>query len=315
MGVSDGLAMTTSIEWGKEAEAELRGLDPAVVLAVIGDPVEHSLSPIFQNAGLSAAGVKGQYIKVRVAAGRVSDALRGLAGCGLRGVNVTIPHKAEALEAMDEVSDSVRQVGGVNTVVIDGGRLLGFSTDGPGLVRAIREEFYVDLKDLRVLLLGAGGGAGRAAAVQCAAEGCGRLVLANRTLEKARALAKELAPYFRCERLEGPTERLAAISLDPKELRAEIENVDLVVNATPMGMRRTDPSPVPAEVLTPNLLVYDMVYSSGKSRLVTDAEAAGARAASGLTMLLHQGALSFELWYDRPAPISAMRAALKKAVQ
>lgn len=307
--------MTSSIEWGKDGEEILRGLDPAVVLAVIGDPVEHSLSPIFQNAGLAAAGLKGQYVKIRVAPGEIQAALRGLAAMGLRGMNITIPHKAEALKAVDEVSESAGRVGGVNTVVVDGGRLLGFSTDGPGLVRAIRDEFYVDLKDLRVLLLGAGGGAGRAAAVQCAAEGCGRLVLANRTVEKARALAEELAPYFRSERLEGPTERLAAISTEPAALRAEIENVDLVINASSLGMRRTDPSPVPAEFLTPNLLVYDMVYSTGKSRLVLDAEAAGARAANGLTMLLHQGALSFELWFDRPAPISAMRSALKKAAK
>jgi shikimate dehydrogenase len=287
-------------------------LMPPAILGVFGDPVAHSLSPGFQTAALHASGIHGQYVRLHAVADQFPEALRSIVRAGFAGVNVTIPHKAAALAAVDEADEVATRSGGVNTIVVDGDKLLGFSTDGPGLVRAVREEFLVDLRDLRVLLLGSGGGAGRAAAVQCAVEGCERLVLANRTAEKGAALAAELAPYFRSDRLVGPAERLLAIPLTNEALREHIPQVDIIINATPVGMKRTDPSPVPASLLTPNLMVMDMVYAGGKSRLVVDAEAAGARAANGLTMLLHQGALAFEIWFDRPAPLEAMRSKLRE---
>jgi len=289
-----------------------RSMQPPAVLGVFGNPVDHSLSPGFQTAALQAANIAGQYVRLRAEEAEFPLALKALAAAGFQGANVTIPYKAAALAAVDECDDRARRSGGVNTVLVDGDRLLGFSTDGPGLVRAIHEEFLVDLRDLRVLLLGAGGGAGRAAAVQCAEEGCERLVLANRSPEKAFALAAELAPSFRSDRLVGPGERILAIPMDEASLRSQLPQVDLVINATPLGMRRTDPPPIPPALLTANLLVFDMVYSSGKSRLQLAAQAAGARVAGGLSMLLHQGALSFEIWFNRPAPIEAMRAALAK---
>jgi shikimate dehydrogenase len=215
--------------------------------------------------------------------------------------------------SMDEVDDYARMSDAVNTVVVDGEKLVGFNTDGPGLQRALREEFYADLRDLRVMLLGAGGGAGRAIAVQCARENCERLVLVNRTFEKARTLAQELATYFRSDRLVGPAERLEAIPHQESALKEQLAKTDLVINATSIGMRRADPPLIPAGLLTPNLLVYDTVYSSGKTRLIEDAEAAGARVANGLSMLLHQGALSFEIWFGRAAPLDIMREALKAA--
>jgi shikimate dehydrogenase len=226
---------------------------------------------------------------------------------------VTIPHKAGALATVDEAEDYARKSGAVNTVVVDGEKLIGFNTDGPGLLRALREEFYADLRDLRVMLLGAGGGAGRAIAVQCALESCERLVLVNRTFEKASSLARELSPYFRSDRLVGPAERLEAIPHQERALREQLAKTDLVINATSIGMKRTDPALVPAGLLTPNLMVYDTVYATGKTRLIEDAEAAGARAVNGLSMLLHQGALSFEIWFGRAAPLEVMRAALKAA--
>ncbi|HEY5954142.1 MAG TPA: hypothetical protein VIT18_07245, partial [Terrimicrobiaceae bacterium] len=229
------------------------------------------------------------------------------------GANVTIPHKAEALATAHEADDYARKAGAVNTIVVEGETLVGFNTDGPGLLRALREEFSVDLRDLRVMLLGAGGGAGRAIAVQCAFESCERLVLVNRTFEKARDLAQELASYFRSDRLVGPAEWLEAIPFEERALREQLAKTDLVINATSVGMRRTDPPLIPAGLLTANLMVYDTVYATGKSRLVEDAEAAGARATNGLSMLLHQGALSFEIWFGRAAPLEVMRAALKAA--
>jgi shikimate dehydrogenase len=268
-----------------------------VRLGVFGDPIAHSRSPVFQNAALRACGIHASYTRLHADAQNFPAALRALPAAGFLGANVTIPHKAAALAGVDSADDYARASGSVNTVLVDGEKLLGFNTDGPGLVRAVREEFSVDLRDLRVLLLGA-------------MEGCERLVLANRTLEKAARLAHELAPKFHAEKVSGPVERLAAIPLEPAALKHELENCDIVINATSVGMKRTDPPLLPPSMITPNLLVFDTVYSGGASRLLEDAAAAGARGANGLSMLLHQGALSFEIWFNRPAPLESMRRAL-----
>lgn len=285
-------------------------LNPPARLSVFGDPVAHSKSPVFHNAALRAAGINAGYVRIHVPVEKAQAAFRALPKAGFLGTNVTIPHKAAALAAVDEADDYARRSGSVNTVAVEGDRLLGFNTDGPGLVRAIHEEFSVDLRDLRVVLLGAGGGAGRAIAVQCAMESCERLVLVNRTLEKAQALAGELASSFRTDRLVGPVDRIQAIPFDESALRLQLAHADLVINATSVGMRRTDPPLIPPALITPNLMFYDTVYASGKSRLLEDASVAGARCANGLSMLLHQGALSFEIWFNRPAPLEVMRQAL-----
>jgi shikimate dehydrogenase len=293
------------------AGGKLSSLTPPARLSVFGDPVAHSRSPGFHNAALRASGIDAQYVKIHVQPDELTAALRSLPEAGFFGTNVTIPHKAGALATVDEVDDYARKSGAVNTVVVDGKKLIGFNTDGPGLLRAIREEFFVDLRDLRVLLLGAGGGAGRAIAVQCAMEGCERLALVNRTYEKAAALAAELAPFFRTDRLVGPIERLQAIPHEEYALREQLEHTDLIINASSVGMKRTDAALIPASLLTANLMIYDTVYAAGDSRLIEDGRSAGARTANGLSMLLHQGALSFEIWFNRPAPLEVMRAALR----
>jgi shikimate dehydrogenase len=285
--------------------------DPPIRLAVIGDPVAHSRSPAFQNAALRFCGISAQYTKLHVPPEAFSDVLRALPAAGFLGANVTIPHKAAALAGVDMADSYAQASGSVNTIVVNGDGLMGFNTDGPGLARAIREEFRVDLRDLRVMLLGAGGGAGRGIAVQCAMEGCQRLVLVNRTLDKAQALAQELAPYFHSERLSGPAERIVAIPFEDADLRRELENTDILINATSLGMKRADPPVIASSLITANLFVYDTVYAGGSSRLLEDAAAAGARCANGLGMLLHQGALSFEIWFNRSAPLEEMRRALR----
>jgi shikimate dehydrogenase len=224
-------------------------------------------------------------------------------------VNLTVPHKIAALKLVDEVDETARQVGAVNTIKIDDGKLRGFNTDGKGFSRAIREEFSVDLRDLRVLILGAGGAA-RAIALQCAKENCERLVIANRDFEKAKQLSDELRPFFAEARVLGPVARLQAIALDEKVLRFQIANVDLVVNATALGLSRGDPAPISARLLAPHLMIYDTIYSSNQTAFVSAAIEAGARAVNGLSMLLHQGALAFEIWFNQKAPLDAMRAAL-----
>ena len=195
-------------------------------------------------------------------------------------------------------------------MVVEGGRLLGFNTDGPGLSRAVRSEFGVDLRDLRVMVLGAGGGAGRAIATQCAIENCEKLILVNRTFEKARQLAHELEIFFKGARLLGPAPRLEAVPWEEAALAPRLTTTDLVINATSCGMKRTDPAVLPASILQPHLMVYDTIYTAHRTPLVAAAEEAGARAANGLSMLLFQGALSFERWFNQDAPLEVMRAGL-----
>lgn len=284
--------------------------DSPIRLGVFGDPVAQSLSPQMQNAALKAAGLNMRYAAFQIRPQELEGALRLLLALNFVGVNLTIPHKIGGANFVDELDDFARKGGAINTVRVDGGKLIGSNTDGPGFSRAIRAEFSVDLRDLRVLLLGAGGGAGRAIAMQCALEGCERLVLANRTIEKAEQLTAELKSAFVDARVSAPVARLEAISWEERSLRFQIANTDLVVNASSVGMRRSDPSPIPASLLAPHLMVYDTIYARNRTPLLAAAAEAGARSADGHSLLLHQGALSFETWFDRDAPLDAMRAAL-----
>ncbi|HKP92583.1 MAG TPA: shikimate dehydrogenase, partial [Chthoniobacterales bacterium] len=210
---------------------------PPIRLGVLGHPVAHSLSPQMQNAALTESNLKMQYARFDVAPDELRPALELLAESDFIGANLTVPHKIAALELVAEASDDARKIGAINTIKIEAGRLRGFNTDGKGFARAIREEFSVDVRDLRVLLIGAGGVA-RAIAFECAKEDCERLVIASRDPEKATALSKTLQEFFTGPRVLGPVARLQAIACDEAALRFQIANVDLVVNATPLGLRR-----------------------------------------------------------------------------
>ena len=293
------------------ARADGRGpLPPEVRLAVLGSPVEHSLSPAMHNAALEALGSDLRYAKVECPPEDLTEAVDCARRANFLGLNLTIPHKFAALELCTELDDTARQLGAVNTLLFDGSRTAGFNTDGPGLVRAIREVFSFDLRDLRVMVLGAGGGAGSAAALQCALEKCPRLVLVNRTENKAHDIAQRATELLHTDRLEGPEDPVTVIPLEASALREQLTRTDLVINATSLGMKRTDPRLIPAAILTPDLMVYDMIYRPSLTRLLEDAKSTGARTANGLSLLLHQGALSLEIWLNRPAPLEVMRRAL-----
>ncbi len=292
--------------WG-EATA---GIQPPIRLAVTGDPVAHSASPAMHNAALAKCGIAATYARLHLRPEELAAGLRLLAPNHFIGLNVTIPHKAAVLSLVDTVDEHARKIGAVNTVLVEEGKLIGFNTDGPGLVRAVRAEFGVDVRDMRVMILGAGGGAGRAIAVQCGIEGCERLVLVNRTLEKARQLADELSPYFKGPHVSGPLSRLAAIPWEEDALKSQLNQIDLVINATSVGMKHADFSPLPSSLILPHLMIYDTIYTSNRTQLMCAADEAGARSANGFSMLLHQGALAFEIWFNREAPLEEMRAAL-----
>jgi shikimate dehydrogenase len=284
--------------------------DPPVRLGVFGDPVAHSLSPQIQNAALRACEMNMQYARFHIRANELRSALPFLHRLNFVGINLTVPHKIAAFAQVDDADESATRVGAVNTVRVRDEKLIGSNTDGDGFLQAIRTEFSIDLRDLRVMIIGAGGGTGRALAWQCALENCERLVLVNRTLEKANALAEQLRPFFSGPRVLGPTTRLEAVAWDESALRMQLADIDLIVNATPLGMNPSDPAPVPARLLAPHHIVFDCVYGSSKTALLRAAAEVGARGANGLSMLLHQGALSFSTWFNREAPIDAMRAAL-----
>jgi shikimate dehydrogenase len=284
-------------------------IDPSIRLGVLGDPVAHSLSPQMQNAALKSCKIDMQYARFQISPDELQSALDLIRQLNFVGVNVTTPHKIAASKLMDEVDDNATRIGAINTVGVDNAKLRGYNTDGKGFARAIRQEFAVDLRDLQVMILG-GGGVARAIALQCARENCERLVIANRTFVTGQKLAEELREYFAGPRVLGPVPRLQAIPWEEAAIRFQIAHLDLIVNAMLLGLNRSDPSPIPARLLAPHLMVYDTVYREGRTPFVAAAIEAGARSANGFSMLLHQGALAFEIWFEREAPIEAMREAL-----
>jgi shikimate dehydrogenase len=287
-----------------------RHVNPPIRLGLFGDPVAHSLSPQMQNAALKHCKIDMQYARFHIRANELRGALRFLRELDFTGVNLTVPHKIAGFAQIDGADETATRAGAVNTICLRDKKLIASNTDGEGFLRAIRSEFSVDVRDLRVIVLGAGGGTGRAIAWQCALENCERLVLVNRTLEKAKTLAEQLRSFFAGPRVLGPVARLEAVPWDEAALRAQLADVDLIVNATPLGMNRSDPAPIAARLVAPHHMVFDAVYGPTKTSFLRAADEAGARGANGLSMLLHQGALSFSIWFDREAPIEVMRAAL-----
>jgi shikimate dehydrogenase len=287
-----------------------RDVDPQIRLGIFGDPVAHSLSPQMQNAALRAFEINMQYARFHIRGNELRSALRFIRELDFVGVNLTVPHKIAGLTQIDVADESASRCGAVNTLRLHENKLIGSNTDAEGFSRAVRSEFSIDLRDLRVMILGAGGGTGHAIAWQCALENCERLVLVNRTPAKTGALIDRLRSFFAGPRVLGPVARLEAVRWDETAVRAQLTDIDLIVNATPLGMNPSDPAPIPARLLAPHHLVFDCVYRPSKTALLRAADEAGARGANGLSMLLHQGALSFSIWFNREAPIEAMRSAI-----
>jgi shikimate dehydrogenase len=269
--------------------------DPELRLLVLGDPVDHSLSPPMHNAGLEFLHLPYRYGRLRVSPQNLPEAFKILRQQNFIGWNLTLPHKLEAVGLMDGLDPMAERLRAVNTVVNQSGRLFGFNTDGKGLVAAIREAFGCDLQTVRIALLGAGGGAGQAAARYLAELDVPALTLLNRTVAKAERLAGELADRTNTEVRVEPWENL------PDACR----EVDLIVNASTIG-----PTPEALSGLESRHLVFDMVYGPQETPLVHLARQKGARSADGLLMLLHQGIVAFEIWFGKPAPAASMRAAL-----
>jgi len=265
---------------------------------VFGDPVRHSRSPIMLGRAFAETGTNAAYVAFHVKAEALGDAVRGVRALGLRGVNVTIPHKVEVMRYLDEIDETARVIGAVNTVVNRDGRLIGYNTDGIGYVRSLKEETGAALRGARILLLGAGG-ASRGVGYALAKEGPAKLIVANRTSEKAEELARELGAAADAEGIGW--DRIDHI----------IGNVDIIINTTPIGMSpNTDATPIDPAGIAPGTVVSDLIYNPLKTKLLIEAEAAGRVVHGGLGMFVYQGAYAFEYWTGLPAPVAAMREAV-----
>lgn len=275
------------------------------LVAIIGDPVEHSLSPAMHNAAFEALDLDYVYMALRVPSGALKGAISTARVLKMAGMNVTHPHKINILSLLDKLDKSAELVGAVNTVKNNRGKLIGYNTDGAGAVRALESEAG-KLAGRRILLLGAGGAA-RAVAFSLVKEGA-ELNIANRTASRTNELKAAI------KRSLGTN--VGLINLNRKELSEAIKNTDIVINATTIGMRPdVNRTLLTADMMHKGLIVNDIVYEPLQTRLLTEAKKAGARTVTGLGMLIHQAALSFEIWTGKRAPIKVMKAAAKRELR
>jgi shikimate dehydrogenase len=270
------------------------------VCGVIGDPIEHTLSPAMHNAAFEHLKLDYVFLAFKVKAAEVKNAIRGMRGLGIHGLNVTMPHKKAVIDYLDEVDETAEFLGSVNTILNGNGRLRGFSTDGAGALNALKEN-GVNPRGKKLLLLGAGGAA-KAIAFAFAKE-VEELVFLNRTPEKTKALTEALSSKVG-KKVTGET-------LTPHAIQKNMQDVDILINATSVGMHpHVGQSLVAPQWLKPDLTVMDIVYNPTETKLAKDAKAAGARVISGVEMLIYQGAASFEIWTGCAAPVKVMRKAV-----
>lgn len=287
-----------------------RTIDGETRLAgVMGWPLEHTLSPAMHNAAYDALGLNWAYLPLPVRGPQdVLVAVEGLRVLPFVGFNVTMPYKRMMLEICDEVAAQARLAGAVNTVHIRDGVLMGYNTDGRGLLASLEDEASFKPAGRRIVVIGSGGAAGAALAA-LVIDGAAHVTVISRDPAHAEELVERMSQYAR-------NTELVALASGP-ECAPYVEAADVVVNATPLGMRPDDPLPVSAEWLHRGQIVSDMVYRPIVTRLLVAAEAAGALAVGGLGMLVAQGAMALEIWNadsQVTAPRQLMRAAAERAL-
>jgi len=274
-------------------------------VGIFGYPVGHTLSPLFQNAAFKALGINAEYVVFEVAPKDLEDAVQVIRSPEFLGANLTIPHKEKVIPFLDEVTSMAKKCGSVNTIVNCGGKLRGETTDGPGFIRSLKEETGMSPKGKRILLAGAGGAA-RAVAFALA-EAKADVYLTNRTAEKGEKLVSDLKNFY-------PQNTVTYIPFSERADALRREKIDILINATSVGIEKeknlplTIPSPLRGE--DNRLIVCDLIYNR-KTLLLQSAQRLGLKTIDGLGMLIHQGALSFQLWTGKTAPIKKMFAAVK----
>ena len=271
-------------------------------LGIIGYPIGHSISPIFQQAGLDHLGIDATYEKWEVTLDGVGEFVAALRAPGTWGINITVPHKQAVIPFLDEVDEWATAAGAVNTIVNRDGRLSGHNTDGPAFLRALLVETGYSPAGTRALILGAGGAA-RGILLALTRGGVESMVIANRTLERAEALA-QLA--------KDNDVQAEAVALLPDALTQAAVSADLIVNCTTVGMSHgpdEQGSPLLAAQIPTSAIVNDLVYNPMETPLLREAATAGATTLGGLHMLVYQGVLSFQMWTGQDAPVAVMMEA------
>ena len=282
-------------------------------LGIIGFPIGHSISPVFQQAALDCCAIPARYRAYNVHPEDVAAFVAELRLPAILGINVTVPHKESVIPFLDNLDDWAAEAGAVNTIVHRRGRLTGHNTDGYGFLRALREGAGFDPAGSRALILGAGGAA-RGVVLALARERVAQLTIANRTARRAEILAR----LAQSRGVVAAALPLPATANSDPALTAAARQADLIVNCTTIGMAhgpQADGVPLPWQLLAPGALVYDLVYNPPQTRLLGEAAQAGIATLGGIEMLVYQGAAAFELWLERPAPVPEMLAAATRAMQ
>lgn len=267
-----------------------------VTAGVIGSPIAHSLSPVIMQAAFDAAGLDWVFVPFEVAPGHAAQAVAAMRTLGVRGLSVTMPHKSDVVPALDACTSDALALGAVNCIAWDGDRLVGHNTDGVGLVDTLRIDEGFDPLNRSCAVVGAGGAA-RAAVHALAQQGAARVIVVNRSEDRAATAAA----------LAGERGSVGA----PADLSA----VDLIVQATPVGMRAQPGVPFGSELLVEGQLLFDMVYDPPVTPLVAAARERGVHAVTGLGMLVHQAVHAFRAWTGIEPSVDAMSAAAQKAIQ
>jgi shikimate dehydrogenase len=269
--------------------------------ALIGWPVAHSASPAMQEAAFRSAGLNATYELIAVQPDKLAAIMPRLQKQGYRGWNVTVPHKEAVLPMLDIIDAEAEKTGSVNTVLSKQGKLWGYSTDGYGLAKALERNFQLQIPDTSILFLGTGGAA-RAAAVYAAMKGAAEIVLVNRSIERAEAIASSI-------RRVAPACQAQVLPLaDQNSVSAAMRRTQVLIHGTSLGLHPQDPMPFPPSEIPSELPVFDMLY--GNTAFQEKLRQRGNKVAAGWDMLIYQGCRSFELWTGLKAPEQAMRDAL-----
>jgi len=274
------------------------------IYGLIGYPVKHSLSPAMHNAAFGELGINAEYRLFPLEEEGLKGFLENAGKSGISGLNVTIPYKEKVILFLDKISNEAGLIGAVNTVKITGRGLEGFNTDGAGFLKHLKEDLKFHPAGKKTALIGAGGAA-KAISVYLSKGGAESISIYDIDKNRSEGLVEDLKIHF------DNIEFYSANSIED----LKINECALLVNATPVGMKETDPSPVDKAYLREGLLVYDLIYNPKETKLLKEAKTAGAQISNGLGMLLYQGVDAFEIWTAREAPVEVMRKALKEATE
>lgn len=267
---------------------------------LVGNPVAHSLSPNMHNAAFKKLNINAVYLPFPVKKGKLKHALSFLRETGVAGFNVTIPFKSECMRYLDKIDPLAKKIGAVNTVLAQKKSLIGKNTDYSGFLRSLSIDLRFNPKDKSIFLIGAGG-VSRAVAFALAGKGCKDIFIYDIASEKASSLSGAVNRAFK---------RVRVSSCGKKDIPAVIRNCRLLVNCTPLGMKKGDPLPIEASLLHKGLKVYDVIYRPSQTKLLKECEKRSIKSAGGTGMLLYQGVMAFELWTGRKAPVALMKKEL-----